>query len=80
MIDDAQDMLLHGIVLGELNTERNVVEVKIRPEHEVRMDGETMTHVDAITADLWKPRLCNFSQNNVIQYINYVFLYITYVL
>ena len=51
MIDDAEDMLLHGIVRGELNTERNVVEVKIRPEHEARMDGETMTHVNAITAE-----------------------------
>ena len=51
MIDDAEDMLLHGIVRGELNTERNVVEVKIRPEHEARMDEKTMTHVDAITTE-----------------------------
>mmetsp|Transcript_25649 Transcript_25649/g.61650 ORF Transcript_25649/g.61650 Transcript_25649/m.61650 type:complete len:139 (+) Transcript_25649:62-478(+) len=51
MIDEAEDMLLHGIVRGELNKERNVVEVKIGPEHGARMDGETMTHVDPITAE-----------------------------
>ena len=51
MIDDAEDMLLHGIVRGELNTDRNVVEVKIGPNHEARMDRNTMTHVDPITAE-----------------------------
>ncbi len=51
MIDDAEDMLLHGIVRGEFNADRNVVEVKITPEHEARMDGNTMTHVDPITAE-----------------------------
>ena len=51
MIDEAEDMLLHGIVRGELNQDRNVVEVKIGPEHEARMDGETLTHVDPITAE-----------------------------
>ncbi|KAL3794045.1 hypothetical protein HJC23_008933 [Cyclotella cryptica] len=34
MIDEAEDMLLHGIVRGEFNRERNVLEVKIGPEHE----------------------------------------------
>jgi len=51
MIDEAEDMLLHGIVRGELNEERNVVEVKIGPEHERRMDTETMTHIDPITKE-----------------------------
>ncbi|KAL3762129.1 hypothetical protein ACHAWU_001580 [Discostella pseudostelligera] len=51
MIDDAEDMLLHGIVRGEYNADRNVVEVKIRPEQEIRMDSETLTHVDPITAE-----------------------------
>ena len=51
MIDDAEDMMLHGIVRGELNPERNVVEVKISPEHEANMDNETMTHVDPITSE-----------------------------
>mmetsp|Transcript_27033 Transcript_27033/g.43949 ORF Transcript_27033/g.43949 Transcript_27033/m.43949 type:complete len:140 (-) Transcript_27033:128-547(-) len=51
MIDDAEDMMLHGIVRGELNKDRNVVEVKIGPEHEGRMDGDTMTHVDPITKE-----------------------------
>ena len=52
MIDDAEDMMRHGIVRGELNEERNVVEVKLGPEHESRMDSETMTHLDPITADM----------------------------
>ena len=52
MIDDAEDMLLHGIVRGELNEERGVVEVKLSPEHESRMDTETMTHLDPITSDM----------------------------
>lgn len=47
-------MLLHGIVRGELNRERNVVEVKIGPEHETRMDSETMTHLAPITAETEK--------------------------
>ena len=51
MIDDAEDMMLHGIVRGELNPERNVVEVKISPEHEAKMDDATMTHVDPITSE-----------------------------
>lgn len=51
MIDEAEDMLLHGIVRGELNQDRNVVEVKIGPEHESRMDTETMTHIDPITPE-----------------------------
>jgi len=51
MIDEAEDMLLHGIVRGELNQDRNVVEVKINPEHESRMDTETMTHIDPITSE-----------------------------
>lgn len=54
MIDDAEDMMRHGIVRGELNEERNVVEVKLGPEHESRMDSETMTHLDPITADTGK--------------------------
>ena len=51
MIDDAEDMLLHGIVRGEYNAQRNVVEVKIRPDQEMLMDSETLTHVDPITAE-----------------------------
>lgn len=44
-------MLLYGVVRGELNKERNVVEVKIGPEHAGRMDSETITHVDPITKE-----------------------------
>ena len=51
MIDEAEDMMMHGIVRGELNKERNVVEVKIGEEHGGRMDSDTMTHVDPITKE-----------------------------
>jgi|EP00970_Alexandrium_tamarense_P004898 complex III assembly factor LYRM7 len=54
MIDEAEDMLLHGIVRGELNRERNVVEVKIGPEHESRMDADSITHLDPIDSDTGK--------------------------
>ena len=47
-------MMLHGIVRGELNRERNVVEVKIGEEHESRMDTETLTHIDPITNETGK--------------------------
>ena len=48
MIDEAEDMMLHGIIQGEHNKERNVVEVKISPE-QGEMDPGTMTHIDPIT-------------------------------
>lgn len=51
MVDEAEDMLLHGIVRGELNRERNTYEVKIKKEHAESMDRETITHVDPITAE-----------------------------
>ena len=51
MIDEAEGMLLHGIVRGEMNQERNVVEYKIAPEQEKMMDPETMTHMDPITKE-----------------------------
>lgn len=51
MVDEAEDMLLHGIVRGELNRERNTYEIKIKKEHAESMDSETITHVDPITAE-----------------------------
>ena len=51
MIDEAEDMMLTGIVQGELNEERNVVEVKISPEHDAKIDGDSLTHLDAITSE-----------------------------
>ena len=51
MIDEAEDMLLHGIVRGELNEEKNAYEVKIKKEHAQSMDTETITHIDPITAE-----------------------------
>ena len=43
--------MLSGVVQGELNEERNVVEVKISPEHDAKIDGDSLTHVDAITSE-----------------------------
>ena len=51
MIDEAEDMLLHGIVRGELNKEKNTYEVKIKKEHAESMDSQTITHVDPITSE-----------------------------
>jgi len=51
MADEAEDMLLHGIVRGELNQEKNAYEIKIKKEHAASMDGETITHIDPITAE-----------------------------
>lgn len=51
MADEATDMLLHGIVRGELNQDKNAYEVKIKKEHVDSMDSETITHVDPITAE-----------------------------
>jgi hypothetical protein len=51
MIDEAEDMLLNGIVRGELNRERNTYEVKIKKEHAANMEEETITHIDPITAE-----------------------------
>jgi complex III assembly factor LYRM7 len=51
MVDEAEDMLLHGIVRGELNRERNTYEIKIKKEHAESMDKETITHMDPITAE-----------------------------
>lgn len=51
MIDEAVDMLLHGIVRGELNKEKNTYEVKIKRGHAANMDSNTITHLDPITAE-----------------------------
>uniref|UniRef100_A0A7S4N614 Complex 1 LYR protein domain-containing protein n=1 Tax=Odontella aurita TaxID=265563 RepID=A0A7S4N614_9STRA len=42
MIDEAEDMLLHGIARGELNPATGNYQVKIRPEH--TSDGDTPAH------------------------------------
>ncbi len=51
MVDEAEDMLLNGIVRGELNEEKNAYEVKVKKEHAENMDSETITHIDPITAE-----------------------------
>jgi len=51
MIDEAADMMLHGIIQGELNPNSGNYEVKIKPEHASGMDTETITHLDPISAE-----------------------------
>ncbi|GAX09660.1 hypothetical protein FisN_19Lh126 [Fistulifera solaris] len=46
MVDEAEDMLRHHIVRGELNQETGNYQVKIKPEHTV---GDDQTHVEPIT-------------------------------
>lgn len=51
MVDEAVDMLLNGIVRGELNKEKNTYEVKIKKGHAANMDSNSITHLDPITAE-----------------------------
>mmetsp|Transcript_9254 Transcript_9254/g.13847 ORF Transcript_9254/g.13847 Transcript_9254/m.13847 type:complete len:138 (-) Transcript_9254:342-755(-) len=51
MVDEAEDMILNGIVRGELNEDKNSYEVKIKPQHAESMDGESITHMDPITSE-----------------------------
>jgi len=48
MVHEAEDMLLHGIVQGELNQNSGNYEVKIKPEH---ADAEQMTQMEPITEE-----------------------------
>lgn len=50
MIDDAEDMLLHGIAQGELNQETGNYEVKIKPEHTVDA-GQAPNNLEPITQE-----------------------------
>ena len=43
MVDEAEDMLLHGFVQGTLNAESHHYEVKIKPEHTA--DADHMANV-----------------------------------
>lgn len=43
MVDEAEDMLLHGFVQGKLNPESQHYEVKVKPEH--TGDGDDMANV-----------------------------------
>ena len=60
MIDEAEDMLLNGIVRGELNRERNAYEVKVKKEHTENMESGTPNQMDPIT----KETSLNESGNN----------------
>ena len=54
MIDEAEDMLLHGIARGTLNEQKGHYEVKIRPEQATRIgedDSVGGTIVEPITAE-----------------------------
>jgi complex III assembly factor LYRM7 len=54
MIDEAEDMLLHGIARGTLNEDKGHYEVKIRPEQAERIgedDSVVGTTLEPITAE-----------------------------
>jgi complex III assembly factor LYRM7 len=51
MIDEAEDMLLHGVARGELNPHTGRYEVKIKPEH---MQGSSDLKVERISPTIAK--------------------------
>uniref|UniRef100_A0A7S0B3T0 Complex 1 LYR protein domain-containing protein n=1 Tax=Minutocellus polymorphus TaxID=265543 RepID=A0A7S0B3T0_9STRA len=52
MVDEAEDMLLHGIVRGELNDQTGNYEVKIKAEHASDDGAATATNnLEPITAE-----------------------------
>lgn len=51
MIDEAEDMLLHGIARGELNPHTGRYEVKIKPEH---LQGSSDLKVEPISPTMVK--------------------------
>ena len=55
MIDEAEDMLLHGIVQGELNEETGNYQVKVKPEHTdtVETDQSKMEPITKETGDTY---------------------------
>lgn len=51
MIDEAEDMLLHGIVRGELNESSGNYEVKLKDSHADAGGEGSITNVEPITAE-----------------------------
>ena len=51
MVDEAEDMLLNGIVRGELNEEKGHYEVKIRKDQAEKMGEKDGTTIEPITAE-----------------------------
>jgi len=51
MIDEAEDMLLNGIMRGELNAEKGAYEVKIKAEHADSKDSGSSTTIEPITSE-----------------------------
>lgn len=54
MVDEAEDMLLTGIVQGQLNEETGNYQVKVKPEHTESIAGESNTtgnKLEPITAE-----------------------------
>lgn len=49
MIDEAEDMILHGIARGELNPDTGRYQVKIKPEH---MQGSADLKVEPISTTM----------------------------
>eukprot|EP00559_Dactyliosolen_fragilissimus_P009844 CAMPEP_0184855698 /NCGR_PEP_ID=MMETSP0580-20130426/849_1 /TAXON_ID=1118495 /ORGANISM="Dactyliosolen fragilissimus" /LENGTH=100 /DNA_ID=CAMNT_0027350263 /DNA_START=233 /DNA_END=535 /DNA_ORIENTATION=- len=51
MVDEAEDMLLHGIVRGNLNQETGNYEVKIKADHAETMTTENNVSMEPITTE-----------------------------
>ncbi|EEC45271.1 predicted protein [Phaeodactylum tricornutum CCAP 1055/1] len=49
MVDEAEDMLRHGIARGNLNPGTGNYEIKIKPEH---VEGVEHSNMEPITADV----------------------------
>lgn len=47
MIDEAEDMMLHGIVQGKLNKESGQYQVKVKPEHTTQPDDGIVADADS---------------------------------
>lgn len=50
MVDEAEDMLLNGIMRGELNPSKGHYEVKVKPEHADSMETDR-TNIEPITSE-----------------------------
>eukprot|EP00568_Trieres_chinensis_P003370 CAMPEP_0183300626 /NCGR_PEP_ID=MMETSP0160_2-20130417/6984_1 /TAXON_ID=2839 ORGANISM="Odontella Sinensis, Strain Grunow 1884" /NCGR_SAMPLE_ID=MMETSP0160_2 /ASSEMBLY_ACC=CAM_ASM_000250 /LENGTH=73 /DNA_ID=CAMNT_0025463073 /DNA_START=80 /DNA_END=301 /DNA_ORIENTATION=- len=55
MIDEAEEMLLHGIVQGQLNPSSGNYEVKIKPEH---TSEDSTTNMEPITTETTETKGC----------------------
>lgn len=50
MVDEAEDMMLNGIMRGKLNSETGNYEVKVKSEHADSMESDK-TNIEPITSE-----------------------------